>query len=214
MNSDDTALPALPVEDKRAPRDVPEYEPFAPILDRILLSRVESDKDSSGFTIPDKYREPEAKGIVVAIGDGVVLGGQWRPMSEFVNVGDRVLFGANTVEKIELDGKEFEIARLQDIRGVERMKRPQFLENSDLGAGVLDRIANIKRVDGIIVIKVLVAGVFVPGLVCGVYAADSPYSLRGWLTIASVNPSLNTITITGELPAGTGVNDLLVLKRG
>ena len=110
------------VADLRPSKEVKEYEPFRPILDRILLSRVESDKDTSGFTIPEKYREPEAKGIVVAIGDGVTLGGAWHPMSEFVNVGDIVMFGAMTVEKIALDGKEFELARLQDIRGVEKLK--------------------------------------------------------------------------------------------
>jgi co-chaperonin GroES (HSP10) len=113
----------VPVSDLRPSREVQEFEDFVPILDRILLSRIESDKDKSGFTIPDKYREPEAKGIVVAIGDGVVLGGVFHPMSKFVNVGDECLFGAHTVEKIEMDGKEFEICRLQDIRGVRRLKK-------------------------------------------------------------------------------------------
>jgi co-chaperonin GroES (HSP10) len=113
----------IEVADLRPSKEVKEYHPFRPILDRILLSRVESDKDTSGFTIPDKYREPEAKGTVVAIGDGVTLGGKWHPMSEFVNVGDEVLFGAMTVEKILLDGKEFELARLQDVRGVRRLVR-------------------------------------------------------------------------------------------
>ena len=120
---------AIPVQDNRPSKEVKEYAEFRPILDRILLSRVESDKDKSGFTIPEKYREPEAKGIVVQIGDGVVLGGVWHPMSEFVNVGDRVMFGAHTVEKLEIDGKEFELARLQDIRGVERLKPRKWVDN-------------------------------------------------------------------------------------
>jgi co-chaperonin GroES (HSP10) len=113
----------IEVTDLRPSKEVKEYSSFVPILDRILLRRLAEKEDASGFDIPSKYREPEARGEVVAIGDGVTLGGQWHPMSEFVNVGDHVLFGEHTVEKIMLDGEAFDIARLQDIRGVRRLIR-------------------------------------------------------------------------------------------
>lgn len=97
------------------------YEPFKPILDRILV-RALPEQDESGFAVPKKYRQQTNRGEVVAVGDGVVLGGEWHPLMEFVNVGDRVMYGEYTSEKFDRDAEELFIIRVQDIRGVERLR--------------------------------------------------------------------------------------------
>jgi|SRR6266850_295208 len=125
------------VTDLRPSKEVKDFHPFKPILDRLLLRRLAAKEDASGFEIPSKFREPEARGEVMTVGDGVTLGGAWHAMTEFVNVGDHVLFGEHTVEKIIIDGEEFDIARLQDIRGVRRLKRPcnhQWVETQKVGS--------------------------------------------------------------------------------
>lgn len=206
----------IEVADLRPSKEIQEFFEFTPILDRVLLSRVESDKDKSGFTIPDKYREPESKGIVVAIGDGITLGGHWHPMSEFLNVGDEVLFGSYTAEKVELEAKEYEIVRLQDIRGVRRVKRLKCLESDDIsGAGVLDRIAGLRTLpNGISAIKVGIATLFVVGQIIGIFSSVRPNQLRGYVTISSIDVGTGTVTIIGELPPGTEKGDLLVVANG
>ena len=100
-----------------------EYEPFRPILDRVLIRRVEAVATPDGFAIPEKYRQHTNRGVVIAVGDGVVLGTQWRPMKHYLSVGDIVLFGEYTAEKFVQGNEELYIVRLQDVRGVERKKR-------------------------------------------------------------------------------------------
>jgi len=121
----------IEVADLRPSRDVQEFEPFTTILDRILIRRIPGAEEEavSGFNIPKKYREPEAVGTVVCAGDGVVLGNQWFPMDKFLKVGDQVRYGEHSAEKYEVkndpdfpDGEYF-IVRLQDLRGVRRLKR-------------------------------------------------------------------------------------------
>lgn len=90
---------------------------FKPILDRVLLKRIEETKDST-IVIPEKYRQQSNKGTVIACGDGVLLGGALYPMP--VQPGDEVLFGEYNAEKVSLDGEEYEIVRVQDIRGFRR----------------------------------------------------------------------------------------------
>lgn len=95
------------------------YLEFRPILDRIIVKRLD-ECDETGITVPKKYRQHSNKGIVVAIGDFVVLGGLRVPLSDLVNVGDIVLVGEYNSEKFEKDGEELWIVRLQDVRGIEK----------------------------------------------------------------------------------------------
>ena len=92
--------------------------PFRPILDRILIKRIEADAVTDGFTIPEKYRQHSNLGTVIAVGDGIVLGREWRPITDFVQVGATVLYGEYCAECFEQDGEQFWIVRLQDIRGL------------------------------------------------------------------------------------------------
>jgi len=134
---------------KKAEPKFPEkqYEPFTPILDRVLIKRVAEDKNMeqledgsmrdkrTGFIIPAKYRQHSNVGIVLAVGDFVVMGGVKTRLSDIIKPGYRVLFGEYNAEKLKVPdaqveamcdaiGVEFEasedldVVRVQDIRGV------------------------------------------------------------------------------------------------
>src|SRR5580704_7125467 len=105
-----------------------EFAPFKPILDRLLIKLVHEDGPKDGFEVPDKYRQHTNKGEVLAVGDCVVLSGHKFPLTDFVNVGDHVLFGEYTAEEFTSDElaarfkdvDKFYIIRVQDVRGTAR----------------------------------------------------------------------------------------------
>lgn len=128
---------------------VPEFTPFTPILDRILVMRVPLDENlevledgsvrdkRTGFLIPAKYRQHSNTGIVLAVGNFVVMGGQRIDLSEIVRPGDRVTFGDYNSEVFPMekprvlalcdalkvnyheDDQGLRIVRIQDVRGIE-----------------------------------------------------------------------------------------------
>ena len=124
-----------------------QYGNFTPILDRVLIKRVSDDKNmekmedgslrnkSTGFIIPAKYRQHSNVGVVLAVGDFVVMGGVKTTLSDIIKPGYRVLFGEYNCEKLKVPdeqveamcdaiGIEFEasedldVVRVQDIRGI------------------------------------------------------------------------------------------------
>lgn len=95
-----------------------KYEPFRPILDRLLCRRLE-DAEVGKIGVPDKFRQQTNKFEVLAVGDGVYIGGQFIRMP--VEVGDKILAGEYNAEKFVKDGVELHIIRVQDVRGVERL---------------------------------------------------------------------------------------------
>lgn len=124
--------------DSRAPREVKEYEEFKPILDRILVRRIDEAKAEGEFVVPEKYRQHSNWGEVIAIGDGVVLGNEFYqfvqpvpPMDmlkdkviyNFVRPGDMVRYGEYTAEAFSVDDPTLFIVRIQDVRGVRRLIR-------------------------------------------------------------------------------------------
>ena len=98
-----------------------QFQDFTPILDRILVRVIEEKAAEDGLSVPERFRQQSNWAEVVAVGQGVVLGGQFLPLSDFVNVGDRLRFGQYTAEDFspEDPGKMY-IIRLQDVRGVRR----------------------------------------------------------------------------------------------
>ena len=87
-----------------------------PILDRILLRKIEEPEVVNGVVIPDKFKESN-KYEVVAIGDFFMLGGQRFEIAEFLSVGDEVLVDQYSVERVEDEGEELWLARVQSVRG-------------------------------------------------------------------------------------------------
>jgi co-chaperonin GroES (HSP10) len=99
-------------------RKLEHKPPFRPLLDRVLIRRIEPEAAPDGFSVPEKYRQHSNLGTVIALGDGIALGGKWRPLTDFISLGSVCMYGEYTAECLELDGEQLWIVRLQDIRGV------------------------------------------------------------------------------------------------
>ena len=91
-----------------------------PLGDRVLirpLSQSEKEgKTASGIVIPyTAEKERPEEGMVVAVGPGKMSDdGKLIPLTS-VKVGDRVLFSKYGPTEIKVDGKEYLIAREEDI---------------------------------------------------------------------------------------------------
>ena len=127
-----------------------EYAPMSPILDRVLVMRVASNPDEeiledgsvrnkrTGFIVPQKYRQHTNNGVVLAVGQFVVMGGVKTPLSDIVKPGDKVFYGDYNSELFPMDEQKIRsmckalevnyehseeglrLVRVQDIRGIER----------------------------------------------------------------------------------------------
>lgn len=141
---------AEPVAEETPKYPEKQYTNFKPILDRVLVKRISLDKNfevlsdgslrnkKTGFVVPAKYRQHNNTGVVLAIGDFVVISGVKTPLSEFINPGDIVSFGEYNVEKMILpddqvlalcdaiqfnyvaEEEDLNLVRVQDVRSVRR----------------------------------------------------------------------------------------------
>lgn len=150
-----------PVEAKPKKFADKEYSDPVTLLDRVLIKRIPEDPEKfeiledgsmrdrkTGFVIPYAYRQHNNIGIVLAVGQFVILGGVRISMDEVVRVGDRVTFGdynsevfhmsESKTEKMcdsvqmnyEKDEEGLRVVRVQDIRVIER---PLPSETNDWG---------------------------------------------------------------------------------
>ena len=93
-----------------------------PLADRVLIEPLSeeerSKKTKSGIIIPDTAeKEKPQEGKVVAVGEGKTLeSGRLAPLS--VKKGDRVLFSKYGPSEIKVDGKEYLIAKEEDILAI------------------------------------------------------------------------------------------------
>lgn len=225
---DATSTPAVP--------PVPTYEPFKPILDRILIRLVREDGPKDGFEVPEKYRQQTNKGEVLAVGDVVVLSGHKFPVTDFVNVGDHLLFGQYTAEEFTSDDLvarfgegPFYIIRVQDVRGIARQVGPAIF-----GGGVQEHKppvnlwasssrSVVNTVDQVVMVSIVLktlgvhnSSAFEIGQVVGIYSPDNVY--RGIATICEIpkrvaasDPSILKFV---DLPAGTSVGDYIAVHVG
>jgi co-chaperonin GroES (HSP10) len=143
-----TEAKEAPVAAKKYPDK--KFATATPILDRILIKRCSDSPDmkimpdgsvlntKTGLVIAAKYRQHSNVGIVLAVGQFVILGGQRVAMSEVVRVGDRVTYGDYNSEVFVMDEEKVKvlcdsvqmnydedpeglrIVRVQDVRLVER----------------------------------------------------------------------------------------------
>lgn len=87
-----------------------------PISDYILIEPIsEKEKTESGIIIPETAdREKPEQGLVVAVGPGKILdSGTLRPIA--IKKGDKVIFSKYGPTEISIDGKDYLIAREDDI---------------------------------------------------------------------------------------------------
>ncbi len=91
---------------------------FKPLLDRIVVRRVEEEnKTKGGLIIPDTAKEKPSQGIVVAVGPGGRdEDGKIAVMT--LKEGDRVLFGKWSGTEVKIDGESLLIMRESDVLGI------------------------------------------------------------------------------------------------
>lgn len=89
-----------------------------PLLDRLVIKRVEADsKTSGGIIIPDNAKEKPAEGIVVAVGSGTRNSdGKITPLE--LKAGDRVLFAKWGGTEIKHNGEELIILKESDVLAI------------------------------------------------------------------------------------------------
>lgn len=86
-----------------------------PLDDRVVVRPFESEeKTAGGIVLPDKAKEKQQRGKVVAAGPGKLLDtGERAALS--VKVGDEILFGKYSGNEVKVDGDELKIMRESDI---------------------------------------------------------------------------------------------------
>jgi chaperonin GroES len=89
-----------------------------PLADRILIEPVEAEtKTHGGLYIPDNAKEKPMQGNVVAVGAGRRSDkGEIIPME--LKVGDKVLYGKYSGTEVTIDGKNYLIAKENDVLAV------------------------------------------------------------------------------------------------
>ncbi len=88
-----------------------------PLRDHVLLEAVVQEQKRGGIILPDTVsKERPEKGTVVATGPGKVVDGKLVAMA--VKKGDTVLFTKYGPHELKIDGKEYLIAREEDILAI------------------------------------------------------------------------------------------------
>lgn len=89
-----------------------------PLLDRVVVERIEQDtKTAGGIIIPDTAKEKPKQGKVLAVGPGGRdNNGKIIPVD--VKAGDIVLFTQWGGNEVKIDGKEYLVLKESDIIGV------------------------------------------------------------------------------------------------
>ena len=89
-----------------------------PLNDRVLVSRVEEEKKTTGgIIIPETAKEKPQEGKVIAVGPGKV-DEDGKRVGMDVKGGDRILFGKYSGNEIKIEGVEHLIMREEDILAV------------------------------------------------------------------------------------------------
>ena len=89
-----------------------------PLHDRILVKRVEEEKQTKGgVIIPDTATEKPIEGNVVAVGKGKIAD-DGKTIALDVKKGDRILFGKYGGSDVKIDGVEYLIMREDDVLGI------------------------------------------------------------------------------------------------
>ncbi|MEK7124313.1 MAG: co-chaperone GroES [Patescibacteria group bacterium] len=90
-----------------------------PLSDHILIEPIkEEEKTKSGIFLPDTVEKDKSEqGTIIAVGEGKKTeDGKIIPMA--VKAGDKVLFTKYGPNEIKVDGKEYLIAREEDILAI------------------------------------------------------------------------------------------------
>ena len=90
---------------------------ITPLSDHVLIEPLKEEKKKGGIILPDTVdREKQEKGKVIAVGHGKLKDGKRVPME--VKKGDVVVFTKYGPNEIKIDGKEYLIAKEDDILAI------------------------------------------------------------------------------------------------
>jgi len=91
---------------------------FKPLLDRVVLKRVEEEnRTAGGLIIPDTAKEKPSQGIVVAVGPGG-RDEDGKLVAMTLKEGDKVLFGKWSGTEIKIDGENLLIMKETEVLGI------------------------------------------------------------------------------------------------
>lgn len=89
-----------------------------PLADRVLLEAIKEDEMLGGIILPDTvHKERPQKGKVVAVGEGK-KDDKGNAIALPFKKGDKVLFSKYGPNEIKVDGKEYLIAKEDDILAI------------------------------------------------------------------------------------------------
>jgi co-chaperonin GroES (HSP10) len=86
---------------------------YAPMNDRVLLRRV-TEKNHNLIELPEAYKLDSDLGVVVAVGDYMIVGGEARPIP--LQPGDKVRVGHYNIEDIDVEGEQLMLVSAYDVR--------------------------------------------------------------------------------------------------
>lgn len=88
-----------------------------PLSDHVLIEPLKEEKKKGGIILPETAdKEKQEKGKVITVGPGKQKDGKRIPME--VKKGDVVLFTKYGPNEIKIDGKEYLIAKEEDILAI------------------------------------------------------------------------------------------------
>ena len=86
-----------------------------PLGDRVIVKPSEAEEQTkSGLVIPDTAKEKQAKGEVVAVGEGKVNDDGTRAPLD-VSVDDVVIYGKYSGQEVKVEGDEYIVLKADDI---------------------------------------------------------------------------------------------------
>ena len=89
-----------------------------PLGDRVVVERDESEEvTAGGIVLPDTAKDKPARGKIVSVGDGRLLGDGTRAPFQ-VKVGDHILFSSYAGDEFKIDDRELVLMREDDILAV------------------------------------------------------------------------------------------------
>jgi chaperonin GroES len=90
---------------------------ITPLSDHVLIEPLKEEKKKGGIILPETVeKERQEKGKVIATGPGKIKDGKHVPLQ--VKKGDVVLFTKYGPNEIKVDGKEYLIAKEEDILAI------------------------------------------------------------------------------------------------
>ena len=90
---------------------------ITPLSDHVLIEPLKEEKKKGGIILPETAdKERQEKGKVIAVGPGKVRDG--KKIALEVKKGDVVLFTKYGPNEIKIDGREYLIAKEEDILAI------------------------------------------------------------------------------------------------